>query len=187
MAVKKKNDIYIEGEKIEYSEQGKILGLTIGRTGIGNHINKMKATATNKLNILRRFKHLPQNIKVHLIKAFISPLLHYPAIPLVTISNRQFKKLQVVQNHALRFALDTTRLDHVINNVKALHEKARIEPLNYSIYKRAESTYGKLQALNDPHMNYVMENYEPEKDHFYFKKINTILLRGAPEKIFTSN
>ena len=147
----------------------------------------MKAAATSKRGILRRFKHLPQRIKVHLIKAFISPLLQYPAIPLVTISKRQIKNLQVVQNQALRFALDTTRLDHAINNVKTLHEKACLEPINYSIHTRAESIFRKLHALNDPHMNYITDNYEPEKDHFYFRKTHPILLRGVPERIFTSD
>ena len=186
IAVKKKNDIYIDGEKIEYSQSGKVLGLTIGRTGIGPHINTLKTKASNKISLLQRFKQLPQKIKIHLIKAYISPLLHYPAIPLITISKNQTKALQVLQNRALRFALDTTRLDHVITNVKTLHEKANMEPINYSTYIRAETTFNKLQALNDPHMNHILENYEPEKDHYYFRKTNNLLRRGAPMKIFTS-
>ena len=187
IAVKKKNDIYIDGEKIEYSQNGKILGLNIGRTGIGHHINTIKAKASNKLNTLRRFKQLPQNIKTHLIKAYISPLLHYPPIPLVSISKNQIKKLQVIQNRALRFALDTSRLDHVVNNVKTLHEKANLEPINTTIYTRAEAAYRKLLALEDPHMNFIVEHYEPERDHYYFRKTFTILQRGPPGKIYTSD
>ena len=186
IAVKKKNDIYIDGEKIEYSQHGKVLGLTIGRTGITHHITTMKAKTSSKITLLKRFKHLPQNIKVHLIKAFITPLLHYPPIPLVNISNKQIKSLQAIQNRALRFALDTSRLEHVINNVKTLHRKANLEPINYTIYTRAETIFNKLQALNDPYMNYILENYEPEKNHYYFKKTNVTLQRGVPEKIYTS-
>lgn len=37
--MKKKNDIIIEAERIEYSQHGKVLGLTLGRTGIEHHMN----------------------------------------------------------------------------------------------------------------------------------------------------
>ena len=124
----------------------------------------MKTKASNKLKLLKRFRQLPQRIKIHLVKAFISPILHYPPIPLVTASNTKIKSLQVIQNHALRFAYGTTRLDHVNVNVKSLHEKAELDPLNYSIHTRAESIYRKLQAIDDPHMTYILDNYEPNKD-----------------------
>lgn len=187
IAMKKMSDIYIEGEKLEFSNYGKILGLTVGRTGIGHHITTMKVKALRKLNILRRFKQLPQRIKVHLIKAFITPLLLYPPIPLVTASKTQIKKLQVIQNHALRYAFDTSRLEHVINNVKYLHKKADLEPLNYTLHTRADMIFRKTLALNDPYMTYIIDNYNPEKDHSYFKKTNTILQRGEPERMYTSN
>lgn len=40
IAITKKHDIIINGDKINYSDQGKVLGLTLTRTGLGKHVNE---------------------------------------------------------------------------------------------------------------------------------------------------
>lgn len=185
IAVKKKNAIIIEGNRIEYSTHGKVLGLTIGRTGIGNHINTTIAKCMNKITELYRFRNLPEKIKVHLVKAFISPLLQYPPIPLATASRHRQNKLQIIQNKALRFAFNENRRQS--RTMKSLHEEANMEPINFSLYKRAENIFSKTQNLEDPQITYLMENYEEEKDHLYFRKTKTVLDRGPPEKIYATH
>lgn len=90
----------------EYLTQtkGKVLGLTIGRTGITQHVYETHNKGKTALKEIRRFKSLPINIKLHLIKAYILPVLQYTPIPLVTLGKCNERKLQRTQNSALRFA-----------------------------------------------------------------------------------
>lgn len=71
--------------------------------------------------------------------------------------------------------------------MKSLHEKANIETINYGLYKRAEKIWQKILSLEDPQVNYLMENYEPEKNHLYYSKTKIIMDRGPPEKIYTTH
>lgn len=133
ISVKKKNDIIIDGSKIEYSPHGKVLGLTMGRTGIERHINETINKGKSRLTELYRFKNLPTNIKTHLVKAFIVPILLYPSIPLVTTSRNKQNKLQKVQNKALRFAMNERH--PYTRNTKMLHEEV-CKPGTYYIQEQ---------------------------------------------------
>lgn len=59
IAVRKKNSITIEGNILEYTSSGKILGNTISRTGITKHINEISTKAKGALSQFFRFKTLP--------------------------------------------------------------------------------------------------------------------------------
>lgn len=185
IAVKKKDDIIIEGTKIDYSLQGKVLGLTIGRTGIERHVTEIIAKSKKRLSELYRFRKLPEKIRTHLIKAFILPLLQYPPIPLVTISKTKQGKLQKVLNQALRFAYDE-RYPYR-RPLQTLHEHANIKPINYTLYERASAILEKTQELGDPHMDYIIDNYEIDKTHLYFGKTKKVLDRGPPELIYATH
>ena len=92
IAVIKKNNIVIDGELIDFTPQGKVLGLTFGRTGFESHINEIIHKGRQKLTILNRVRNLPTKIKPHIIKAYIIPIITYPHIPLVTVSKNKQKK-----------------------------------------------------------------------------------------------
>lgn len=136
ITVKKKNNIIVDGSEIEFSRDGKVLGLRIGRTGIGKHIDDIVNKGKNALGELYRFRNLPSHIKIHLIKAFIIPIIQYPPIPLINISQSNTQKLQKVQNKALRYAMNE-RYPYS-RNTKTLHEISELEPVNYTLYQRAE-------------------------------------------------
>lgn len=89
--MKKTNDIII-GDKIDLSQEGKIPGLTINRTGINKHIESIVNKGKSAMSDLYRFKTLPERIKLHLVKAFIIPVITYPPIPLISISKPNMKK-----------------------------------------------------------------------------------------------
>ena len=59
IAVRKKENVIIDGTPIEYAEKGKILGLTISRTGIGNHIKEITKKGNITLNELHIFYKTP--------------------------------------------------------------------------------------------------------------------------------
>lgn len=185
IAVEKKNEIIIDGTRIEYSPQGKVLGLTFSRTGIEHHVNEIVLKGKRKITELYRFRKLPEKIRIHLLKAFITPILQYPPIPIATTSKTKQEKLQKVLNRALRFAYNE-RYPHR-RPLKALHEQANIEPINYSLYERAKTILAKTQDLGELQMNYLIENYEEEYNYPYFSKTKKMLDRGPPGKIYATH
>lgn len=185
IAVKKKNNIEIGGTHIEYSQHGKVLGLTMGRTGIEHHINTTVIKGRNNLSELYRFRQLPEKMKVHLVKAFIIPILQYPPIPLATVSRYKQNKLQKIQNSALRFAYNVRWEQH--RTMKSLHEQANLDPINYSLHQKAEKIFQKIQTIEDPQVTYILDNYEEDKNHLYYSKTKISLDRGPPGKIYATN
>lgn len=185
IAVKKKEDIIIDGIKIDYSLQGKVLGLTIGRTGIERHITDLIQKGRRRITELYRFRKLPEKIRIHLVKAFITPILQYPPIPLVTTSKTNQEKLQKVLNRAIRFAYDE-RYPYR-RSLQTLYEQANIEPINYTLFERANTIFRKTLELEDPQMNYIRDNYEIENSHLYFSKTKKTLDRGPPEKRYATH
>ena len=92
------------------------------------------------LKELRRFYNLPTNIKTHLIKAYILPIIQYPPIPLVTIKKNNHLKLQRIQNAALRFALNEKYpYTHITEEV---HQIANTKCNNINIYNRSQKKHG---------------------------------------------
>lgn len=106
IAVKKTSDVIIEGNKTDLPQKGKILGLTTNRSDISKHIENLIYKRKAAITELYRFRSPPTKVKLHLMKAFIAPIITYPAIPLVTISKVNSKKLQTIQNKELRFAFN---------------------------------------------------------------------------------
>ena len=183
IAVQKKNNIIIDGENIEYSGNGKVLGLTISRNGLNKHINDISTKAKAALYDLYRFRDLPENIKTHLIKAFILPILQYPIIPLYTTSKTSQSKLQGIQNKALRFAFNEKY--PYTKNTKTLHELTQTEPINYILHKRAERIFGKMESENQRTFSQILQNYEDNLNHNWFPKTKLKLENGPPMKIYT--
>lgn len=115
-----------------------------------------------------RFRMQPTKIKTHIIKAFILPIIIYPVIALVTSSGNQQNKLQKVNNKAPRFAMN--KRHPYTRTSKILHEQAGTEPIHYSLYKRAENIFTEVQNMEDPYMQYIIENYEQNSNHRYYSK-----------------
>ena len=183
IGVKKKNDIYIDGNQIQYSNYGKVLGVKIGTTGYNKHIQETTNKGKHAMNELQRFYTLPPRIKLHLVKAFIRPIITYAPIPLITASNTNIKKLQGIQNRSLRFA-HNERYPYT-RNTKTLHEISDLEPINYTMYMQANKVYNKLTDLGDNYIVTILDDYDENKNHYWFSKIKNKLERGIPERIYT--
>lgn len=147
IALKKTNDIVIDANKIDYLVKGKILGLTINRTGIVTHLGNIIRKSKAALTELFRFRFLPSNIKLHLVKPFVIPVLCYPPIPLLTISKTKMMKLQIIQNKAQRFTFNERY--PFTKNIKTLHEQANLEPIDYNLFNRASDIFQKTVLIDN--------------------------------------
>ena len=135
----------IDNTPIQPCTQGKCLGLTFSMDprslGYGHHITMKKASCLRTLMKLNRFRNLSLRRKRHLYLALIRPILIYPAIPLHIERNSHLRKLQVIQNKALRFIVQPGT-HHI--TAEELHRRADLEPLNKIMHCHANKTWSTI-------------------------------------------
>lgn len=140
---KRNEALIINNEATEFTNNGKTLGLKISQTSYISHIKERKGKASHALHKLYKFRHLNTNIKLHLIKALVLPILDYPPIPTHTLSKNQLRILQRVQNKALRFA--TNERYPYERTTQELHEAHSLLPINIRLHQQAKQIWQKLE------------------------------------------
>ena len=116
------------------------------------HINSISHRAKSELSKLYRFQTAPEFIKKRLYLTLIRPILEYPCLEVHSASLSLLRKLQVVQNKALRFITNTTWRDFVSS--EALHLRLKLDPMNIRLFSLAYKTQFKMRDMyylsNDP-------------------------------------
>lgn len=108
----------------------------------------------NTITNLRIFRHLNENIQVHLHKAVVTPP-GVPTRPPHTLSCSKKRKFQTIQNKAIR---EATKLQPPHNStVEQPQNQYDIEPLNIRIHRRVKNVWEKIQNVKDPVLNITME------------------------------
>lgn len=129
----------------EYAAEGKVLGLTITRTGyknfILNKIHKLNTTLTR----LYKFNGLTARNKKKLYLALIRSVIEYPPIPQVAMKTANLQLLQVIQNKALRFIFDIKYPDMVSN--EELHNRANLPAIKDLLKSRGTDIWRKITTL----------------------------------------
>ncbi len=185
IAIKKTTPVTIDGENIPYANKASILGLKIGTQGYTKHISNISKKATLALKITKRFDKLDSNIKLHLIKACVLPILTYPTYTLSAISNSQMLSLQRIQNKALRFTYNEKY--PYTKTTEELHSQANLLPINLTLHKRGNQIKHKLEEiLDDTHYKNATTDHEQTRDHNWFKRPITYLNKINPLPIYTA-
>ena len=117
-----------------------MLGLTIKRTGVSQHITNRIKQAKAQSTKLKRFIRLDPSIKLHLYKALIRPVMEYPIIPNGITSDINMIKMQRVQNKNLKFVAAYTAQQHF--TIEDLHKYYEIDTMNVRLYKAAKKIMG---------------------------------------------
>ena len=94
----KPSPLYVEGQRVEYAREGKLLGLRMTTHGFSRQVTHNRNRAGATLGKLRRFTAFRSRIKLHLYKTLVRPLLEYPAVPLHVAKPTPHQKLKAVQN-----------------------------------------------------------------------------------------
>ena len=110
------------------------------------------------VNRLQRFRNLSTNNKRRLYKTIIRPQLLYPIIPLNTISHSSYRKLQQVQNKALRFIENTKLTDRIQSTT--LRTRNELPAINTYIHRRAIDAWTQLHDRNPD----LYDTLKPEAD-----------------------
>ena len=152
-------------------------------TGYKKHVQDAKTKSQIALNTIKRFDSLDTNIKLHLIKACVLPILTYPAYTLNALTDTQLLTLQRQQNKALRFA-HNIRYPYT-TNTEALHNISNVQPINIKIYKMANNITNKLtNILKDKVYKNSIEQ-DDRRDHAWFKRPIRKITNTPPTPLYT--
>ena len=185
IAIKKTLPVTIDNEAVVMSKHAKILGLTLSRHGYNKHVTEIKNKANVSLSTIRRFHHLKSNIKLHLVKVCILPILTYPTYPLNYISKTSVLALQRIQNRFIRLAFNEKY--PYTKTTEELHQLAKVNPINTTLYERGNIIKNKLlYNIKDPTYIDLITNHEDTQDHNWFRKPISILNKDKPPPIFTT-
>ena len=138
--------VIVNKKEIKYTNKTKILGMTYSTHGISPQVEIRKAMAMKTLTRLQRFRNLSEKNKRKLYLLIVRPQLLYPIIPLNSISKTANKKLQKVQNKALRFIENTTLNDRIPSTT--LHARNKLPTINTYLHRRAINVWTQLQDKN---------------------------------------
>lgn len=184
LTINKTHPITINGTNIPYSNKGKILGMHINTRGINIHIKHIKNTAKTTLSTIRRFQGLSTNIKTHLIKACVLPVITYPPYPLNAISRSATISLQTLQNQALRFA-SAERYPYT-KTTEELHQISNTSPINITLHNRGNKIKEKLVNNLQDELYRSLTSEENHSEHSWFRKPYLQLSKDQPPPLYTS-
>ena len=128
--VKKHNHISrlkICGKPIEYVFQYKYLGITIDEIlSFHTHLNNTTKIVAHKNFLLHKIRsYITEDASIRVYKTMILPYLDYGDIFFANANSKQLKKLQTLQNRALRICLNT-RID---TPIEILHQSVQLQKL----------------------------------------------------------
>jgi hypothetical protein len=175
------HEIYINQNTYQYTNSGKILGLTFGSRGLTPHIKIRKAIAQDNLSKLNRFRTLSTTNKMKLYTSLVRSALIYPIIPLNTISKTNFLSLQRTQNKALRFITNTHWTEH--RTSQSLHQLCNIEPINIVVHRQSQSLWNKIKTFTPQLYNQLL--LPPDSiTHRNFPSSRVVAERPPPDPIY---
>lgn len=180
LAQYKIKDIIINGNVMQKSNEGTMLGLKLQNTGITGHITSKINKTTAALTKLYRFTNLTPKIKTTLVKTLLLPILEYPPIPLVCASKSQQLKMQRVLNKTLRFVF---RNDNRLLTTEQMHELTGIKPINISLHNKATKIWETVRFTDEAIYNTLTTNITPS--HYWFPSSLSTINSPTPDPIYT--
>ena len=157
-------EIHVDNRNIPFNNTATILGLTISGRGINPHIKQRERKAREQLRKLKRFGKLSKDTKLYLYKALIRPIMEYPAIPICITAKSNMRKLQVLQNTALRAATNNPRCEDGKTN-EEVHLEAGFEAMNCRIHELAARIWQKLENQN----RNLIQHFEETQDRIEYE------------------
>ena len=135
-----------------------------------SHVKIATGRALSELHKLKRFSSAPEHIRKRLYLTLIRPILEYPCLELNSASTTSKKKLQVVQNAALKFISNVTWSDFISS--EDLHLRLNLDPVNVRLHYLAYKTSFKMRET------YLNTDSVP-----YHKLITNFIFNDSPENV----
>ena len=180
-------DNIIKYKYLPKGESTKILGLNITRTSwTVKHVEEIATKANSIVSLMYAARDIAQAERIYLAKTLIVPSLTYPCTPLNTCSAASFSKLQTVLNRAMRFAFNVRYPE--MPTARSLLERAKIEPINKIIHKRASNIWNKIDQgiAGDIDTYNNIKSIPLSKPHSWFPSSLERTTLGEPPPIYTT-
>ena len=171
---RKTSDVITPDEEFyEYVGEGKVLSLNTTSTGYSKHIKERISKATIELKKIKRFRNINLKNKRKLYLALIRPILTYPIIPTVSASKSLLKKMQRVQNEALRWMTHTYLRTR---NNQELHTRIKIEPINIYFNNQDDKIWNRLrEEITKKEFTNVTEVNETYVENTRFRRSYSVI------------
>ena len=152
----------IQGLDIDYVFQYKYLGVTIDEIlSFRAHLNNTIKLVAHKISILKKLRfYITEEAAVKIYKTMILPYMDYGDVFVINANAKQIKKLQTLQNKALRTCLNP----HPETPVDMLHQSVQLP---------------KLDVRREAHLLNFMYKYKENKLYLNNRNIRT-RLHDAP-------
>ena len=147
IANKPKKGVVIENVNFEYDKKANILGLNFKTNNFFKcQVDENIKSAKTALKKLYRFRYLKKKIKVRLYKTKVLTVLTYASVPLNICSQSQIKRLQVIQNDAIRWITNSYYPNrcNIIDQQRIL----KIEPIKDRIDRLAQKVWFNIETEN---------------------------------------
>ena len=162
-----KQNIIVENVSINYSDKAKILGLKFkSRNFFKDQVDENIRKAKAELSRLYKLRYLKKKLKTRLYKSKALPHLTFASVPLNICSHNQIKRLQVVQNKAIRWITNTYYPNTC--NIDEQQHLLKIEPINERINRLAQNIWYKAEIENSPFFE-ITKNIPIQFGHSWFK------------------
>jgi hypothetical protein len=136
--------IKIEQSTIKPQDSTRYLGVIIDRKLTWrNHLAHIEPKCAHRIHLLRFLSRTAQNpnrkIMLNIYKAIVRPILTYGFPLLLTASDKTWERLQIIQNKAIRAALNLPHYTSVAY-IHRISNLPRIQPYAESLLKKAINT-----------------------------------------------
>ena len=167
IANKPKKGIVIDNINYEYVKKAEILGLNFKSNNFfKSQVDENIKNAKLELKKLYKFRYMKQKLKVRLYRTKVLPILTYASVPLNICSPSQIKRLQVIQNDAIRWITNSYYPNTC--NIEQQQRILKIESIKERIDRLAQRVWFKIEEENSEFFK-VTSDISIINGHAWFK------------------
>lgn len=157
-------NLKIFNEQIPKAKNPKFLGITFDPfLSFGEHIANIQKQAENRLNILKIISHKSWKLKTetlfNIYKTLISSLFNYSSFCANLISHKWLKKLQIIQNSAVRIIFKLP-YDTPTSELISIAEAFKIPMVKERLFNLNKNYLSKNLESSNPLINKLVDEYK---------------------------
>lgn len=151
LKLKDSHKITFGNEILEWKNTVKYLGMMLDskllmKANIDHNISKAKKAIATLYCLLKRYSPVKTNEKIIIVRSYLRPILTYACPAFAHCAKTHLRKLQIVQNKALRMALNAPYRTHI----EHLHKAAKMPMIDAFIQKITKNFYEKAELSTNP-------------------------------------
>ncbi len=128
----------LNGVTLKYDNNPTFLGIRFdNHLTFSNQVKYLQQTCNKRLNLLKILSHkskkMTQKTLIQIYFTLIRSVIEYSAIIAPALGICNYKKIQIIQNNALRIILHVKRIEHL--NIDELHKRAGVNKIEERLYE----------------------------------------------------